>query len=360
MTNVIVRMVAGKRYFAFSGEYPEGEARQLQKAFRRLVELAGAIVISDAVPFLGWMDNFLGQTKGMKQVIEELDVVMEQWLDEHRQDLKRRVKSEDEEDLFDKMLSLQEKGQLMSDPYSPDICIKATCLVRYPYVITKNCMEDLSILVFMEVQEIMIDSFETTAIMLTWAMASLMNHPEAVKKARAELDSIVGRDRLVDDSDIPKLPYLQAVVKETARLYPSGPLLCPREATEDCTVAGYYISKGTQIIVNAWKLQHDPRVWKEPFEFRPERFLTNHSHVDIIGQNYEFLPFSSGRRSCPGMWLGYRLVQLSLARLLHGFDLVNPTNKPIDMAEAPSQTLAKAIPVEIILIPRLDTGVYAV
>ncbi|OWM74458.1 hypothetical protein CDL15_Pgr003961 [Punica granatum] len=130
MTNVIVRMVAGKRHFAFSGDYPESEVRQLQTAFRRLVELAGAVVVSDAVPFLGWMDNFLGQTRGMKQVNEELNVVIEQWLDEHRRDRKRRVQSEDEEDLFDKMLSLQEKGQLMSHPHTPDICIKATCLVR--------------------------------------------------------------------------------------------------------------------------------------------------------------------------------------------------------------------------------------
>ncbi|XP_031404046.1 xanthotoxin 5-hydroxylase CYP82C4-like [Punica granatum] len=336
MTNVIVRMVAGKRHFAFSGDYPESEVRQLQTAFRRLVELAGAVVVSDAVPFLGWMDNFLGQTRGMKQVNEELNVVIEQWLDEHRRDRKRRVQSEDEEDLFDKMLSLQEKGQLMSHPHTPDICIKATCL------------------------EIMMDGFETTATTLTWAIACLMNHPQALKKAQEELDTVVGRDRSVDDSDIPKLPYLQAVVKETTRRYPAGPLLSPREATEDCTVAGYYIPKGTQIMVNAWKLQHDPRVWKEPFEFHPERFLTDHAHVDLKGQNYELLPFSSGRRSCPGMWLGTRLVQLSLARLLHGFELVNPTNKPIDMAEVPSLSLAKATPVEIILIPRLDAGVCAV
>ncbi|PKI62211.1 hypothetical protein CRG98_017393 [Punica granatum] len=294
MTNVMVRVVAGKRYFAFSGEFPETQVRQFQKAFRRLIELAGAVVLSDAVPFLGWMDNFQGQARGMKQVNKELDVVIEQWLDEHRQDRKRRVKSEDEEDLFDKMLSLQEKGQLMSDPYTPDTCIKATCL------------------------EIMIDGFETTATMLTWAIACLMNHPEALKKAREELDTVVGRDRLVDDSDIPKLPYLQAVV------------------------------------------QHDPRVYKEPFEFRPERFLTDNAHVDLRGQNYELLPFSSGRRSCPGMWLGTRLVQLSLARLIHGFEFVNPTNKPIDMTEVPSLSLAKATPVEIILIPRLDAAVYAV
>ncbi|XP_031406649.1 xanthotoxin 5-hydroxylase CYP82C4-like [Punica granatum] len=91
-------------------------------------------------------------------------------------------------------------------------------------------------------------------------IACLMNHPEALKKGWEELDTVVGRDRLVDDSDIPKLPYLQAVVKETARRYPSGPLLSPREATEDCTVAGYYISKGTQIMVNSWKVQHDPWV----------------------------------------------------------------------------------------------------
>ena len=97
------------------------------------------------------------------------------------------------------------------------------------------------------------------------------------------------------------LPYLQAIVKETLRLYPAALLLVPHESMEDCTVAGYYIPAGTRLIVHVQKFQKDPSFWEDPYEFRPERFLTTQKNVDVRGQSPQLIPFGNGRRMCPGI-----------------------------------------------------------
>ncbi|GFY86117.1 cytochrome P450, family 82, subfamily C, polypeptide 4 [Actinidia rufa] len=170
---------------------------------------------------------------------------------------------------------------------------------------------------------------DTTAGTLTWAISLLLNNTEALKKAQEELDLHVGADRQVDDSDIKNLVYLQAIIKETLRLYPAGPLLGPREAMESCTVGGYNVPVGTRLIVNIWKIQRDPRVWTDPSVFKPER------------------------RSCPGVSFALQVLHLTLARLLHGFDLASPLDLPVDMSESPGLTIPKATPLEVLLTPRL-------
>ena len=180
-----------------------------------------------------------------------------------------------------------------------------------------------------------------------------------LKKAQEELDLQVGRERPVDESDIKNLVYIQAIIKETLRLYPAGPLLGPREVMNDCTIAGYHVPAGTRLIVNVWKIQRDPRVWSNPSAFLPERFLTSHADIDIRGQHFELIPFGSGRRSCPGASFALQLLHLTVARFLHAFELATPLNHPIDMTESPGLTIPKATPLEVLLKPRLPAYVYA-
>ncbi|KAF5196840.1 Cytochrome p450, partial [Thalictrum thalictroides] len=116
------------------------------------------------------------------------------------------------------------------------------------------------------------------------------------RRAQEEINSIIGKDRLVDASDIEKLVYLQAIVKETLRLYPPAPLSTQHEAIEDCTVAGYHVPAGTWLITNILKIQRDPRIWSNLSEFQPERFLTTQANVNLKGQHFEFIPFGSGRQ----------------------------------------------------------------
>ena len=141
-------------------------------------------------------------------------------------------------------------------------------------------------------------------VVLSWTLSLLLNNRYALRRVQDELDVHVGRHRQVDESDIKNLVYLQAVVKETLRLYPATPLSVPREAMGDCTVAGFHIPAGTQLLVNLWKLHRDPAVWRDPREFKPERFLENHANVDYKGNSFEYMPFGSGRRECPGISFG--------------------------------------------------------
>ncbi|CAK9317208.1 unnamed protein product [Citrullus colocynthis] len=131
---------------------------------------------------------------------------------------------------------------------------------------------------------------------MTWTLSLLLNHEDTLRKAQLELDEQVGRERLVAESDVKKLLYLQAIVKETMPLYPTAPLAGLHEAMEDCTVVGYHIPIRTRLIVNLKKLQRDPLVWENPNEFRPERFLSTHKDFDVKEQNPQLIPFGSGSK----------------------------------------------------------------
>ncbi|XP_012085045.2 xanthotoxin 5-hydroxylase CYP82C4 [Jatropha curcas] len=208
-------------------------------------------------------------------------------------------------------------------------------------------------------QTLIIAGADTTSITLTWILSNLLNNRHALELAQQELDLKVGKERCVQDSDIENLVYLQAVVKETLRLYPPGPLAVPHEAINDCYISGYYIPKGTRVLANLWKLHRDPNIWSNPDKFLPERFLANRdNNVDFSGQNFEYLPFGSGRRSCPGLNFAIQAIHLTLARLLQAFSLTTLFNQPVDMTEGLGITLPKATPLEIQITPRLSSELY--
>ena len=100
------------------------------------------------------------------------------------------------------------------------------------------------------------------------------------------------------------------------------------------------------------------RVWEELCKLQPERFLTTHNDVDVRGQNFELIPFGSGRRICSGISFTLQVMQLILASLLHGFDFATPSNEPVVMEEAKSFAYAKAAPLEVLLTPRLSAFLY--
>ncbi|PHU20891.1 Cytochrome 82C4 [Capsicum chinense] len=170
--------------------------------------------------------------------------------------------------------------------------------------------------------------------------------------AQDELDTHVGKNGRVQESDIKNLVYLQAIAKESLRLYSPGPILLPHESIDDCVVSGYDIPKGTRLLVNIWKFQRDPKIWSNLHEFKPERFLTTNKDVDVRGNHFEIIPFGSGRRMCPGVSLD--LVHYVLVVLLQGFEIKRPSDEPIEMSESFGLTILKASPLEVHLTPRLD------
>lgn len=177
-----------------------------------------------------------------------------------------------------------------------------------------------------------------------------------MNKARQEIDSIIGNNRLVKESDIANLPYLQAIVKETLRLHPTGPLIV-RESTEPCSIGGYDIPARTRLFVNVWAVNRDPNHWEKPLEFEPERFTHNEgngkSQLDVRGQHFHLLPFGSGRRGCPGTSLALQVVQTTLAAMIQCFEWKVPSGS-VDMEEGLGLTLPRAHPLVCVPVARLS------
>ncbi|KAK2978378.1 hypothetical protein RJ640_016480 [Escallonia rubra] len=331
--NIIVRMVAGKRYFGSEASNNNEESRRCQKAMGDFMYLVGLFTISDAIPVLSWLDTLQGYTGKMKQTAKEIDFVLGSWLEEHRRKRLAGVSiKEQEQDFIHVMLSVMDGGN--SSGLDTDTVVKATCL------------------------SLILGGNDTTVITLTWALSLLLNNRHVLRRAQDELDIHVGRHRQVDEADVKDLIYLQAIVKETLRLYPALPLSAPREAMEDCTVAGFHVPAGTRLFVNLWKMHRDPSIWSDPLEFQPERFLGKHVDLDVRGQDYEFIPFGSGRRLCPGITFALQVLPLTLARLLHGFELGTISDLQVDMTESSGLTVPKATPLEVTLSPRLPSILY--
>ncbi|EXC07355.1 Cytochrome P450 82C4 [Morus notabilis] len=188
-------------------------------------------------------------------------------------------------------------------------------------------------------------------------MLSVLDHHEEIRSPYGS-DKIIKATCLANESDIKNLPYLHSIIKETLRLYPAGPLLIPYESMEDCTVGGYHIPAGTRVLINVSKIQRDPHVWPDPDKFLPERFLTSAKNCDVRGQNFELIPFGSGRRICPGVTLGLQVMLLTLANLLQGFDIATPLDEPLDVSETSGMTNLKAGQLDVLLIPRLSHEIY--
>ncbi|CAL9133973.1 unnamed protein product [Musa textilis] len=171
------------------------------------------------------------------------------------------------------------------------------------------------------VMDIFVAGTDTSAITMEWALAELINHPEILRKAREELDAVVGKNRLVEESDIPNLPYLRSIVKETLRLHPTGPLIL-RRSNNDSKIDGYDVPANTTVFVNVWAIGRDPEHWSDPLEFYPERFMEKKGEeaMDVRGQHFELIPFGSGRRGCPGASLALQLVQSTVGAMIQCFE----------------------------------------
>nr|GMC75847.1 cytochrome P450 CYP82D47-like [Ipomoea batatas] len=336
--NVVLKIVAGKRYSNLvindDGSDFE-EAQRIINAIKDHMYLDAQLVLYDAIPFplFKWID-FQGYIKAMKRNFKETDSILQVWIDEHVERRRRLNGGADDRDFIDVMFSVIDDEFTSDHGHSQETVIKATAM------------------------SMILDASDTTAAHLTWTLSLLLNNGDAMKRAQEEIDAQVGKGGWVEDSDVDNLPYLQAIVKETLRLYPPAPVLVPHEAMQDCNVGGYHIPRGTRLYVNAWKLHRDPRVWCDPEKFVPERFLTTHAKVDASGRHFEFVPFSSGRRSCPGIAYTLQVTHLTLARLLQGFNFSIESGSEVDMTETPGTTMHKAAPLEVFVAPRLPSLLY--
>ncbi|KAK3439844.1 hypothetical protein EUGRSUZ_B00186 [Eucalyptus grandis] len=280
-------------------------------------------VTFDLFPQIAWFNRLNGFKAKVEKSFSELDKLYNEVIEEH-QDPKRP--KPDHEDLVDVLLRLQR------DP------------------------NQMITLTGEQIKGVLTDTFnagtDSAAATLVWTMTELARHPSMMRKAQEEVREAAKGKLQVEESDLLGLTYLTSVIKEALRLHPPLPLLIPRATIEDCKIKGYEIPRGTTVFINLTAISTDPKSWENPEEFRPERFLS--SSIDFNGQNYEFLPFGSGRRGCPGINFGVVIVELALANLLHRFNWKQPEGmsvEDIDMEEACGLTTFKRTPLCLIATP---------
>ncbi|KAK2386559.1 isoleucine N-monooxygenase [Trifolium repens] len=175
--------------------------------------------------------------------------------------------------------------------------------------------------------ELMMAMVDNPSNVVEWTLAEMLNQPELFQKAVEELDNIVGKDRLVQESDIPKLNFLKACAREAFRLHPITAFNAPHVSMNDTIVGNYLIPKGSHILLGRSGLGTNPKVWSEPYKFKPERHLkSDGSNINLTEPHLRFISFSTGRRGCPGVMLGTTMTILLLARLLHGFTWSAPSD----------------------------------
>jgi len=213
-------------------------------------------------------------------------------------------------------------------------------------------MPTKSLIIPIFLQDLFSAGSDTSAATVEWAMAELLQNPSSMAKSRDELAQVMGAKQEIEESDLGKLKYLQAAVKETFRLHPPAPLLLPRQAEAATEVRGYTVPRGARVLVNVWAIGQDPELWAEPEKFVPERFLEK--EMDFRGKDFELLPFGSGRRICPGMPLADRMVHLMLATLLHRFEWRLPADvekNGVDLSANFGMILGLATPLQAIAKP---------
>lgn len=180
---------------------------------------------------------------------------------------------------------------------------------------------------------------DTSATVLEWAMSELIRNPKVMRRVQEEVRGVAGSNATIRDKDIDRMVYLKAVIKESLRLHAPVPLLVPRESIQDIKLKGFHIPRGARVVINAWAIGRDPRSWEKPEEFIPDRFLN--TSVDFRGQDFHFIPFGAGRRSCPGTAFAISTIELTLAHLLHHFDWESPKGmeeQVSDVSEAQGMT----------------------
>ncbi|KAG6768363.1 hypothetical protein NC652_019285 [Populus alba x Populus x berolinensis] len=298
--NNIMGSVFGKIY---DMSQDRQELEELRDMVREGFELLGAFNWCDYLTWLNYFYDPFRIQKRCSELVPRVRKLVKDIIEEHR--LGEPGKVGDDGDFVDVLLSLEGEEKLQDD--------------------------DMVAVLW----EMIFRGTDTTALLTEWVMAELVLHTEVQEKLRRELDMAV-KDRSLSeltDSEVAKLPYLQAVVKEALRVHPPGPLLSwARLCSSDVQLSnGMVIPADTTAMVNMWAITHDPHVWEDPLEFKPERFIE--AEVDVRGGDLRLAPFGAGRRVCPGKNLGLVTVTLWVAKLVHHFKWVPDGEHPVDLSE---------------------------
>ncbi|XP_078159389.1 cytochrome P450 71A1-like [Carex rostrata] len=301
MIDVISGVVSGKVIME------EQKYVMFKEVIEEFFSLMGQFSVGDLFPSLSLLEGLIGLSRKARRIRNKLDMLFEEIIQAH---IQSGESNEGQDNLVDILL-----------------CLKNDPSINFEITIDN-------------IKGLLTDAFaggvDTTYITLNWAMAELIKNPKHMKMLQEEVRGIVKHGDMVRSEDLDQMSYLKAVIKETLRLHPPGPLLVPRESIEECEINGFTIPKGTKVLINGWAIGREAKSWEVPEEFMPERFIG--SQVDYKGNDFQFIPFGSGRRICPGILFATAVAELALANLVHHFNWELPggmTRDEFNMSESP-------------------------
>ncbi|GJN20538.1 hypothetical protein PR202_gb07929 [Eleusine coracana subsp. coracana] len=331
--NLIRRLVFGKKHFGESPVIgPGDEEVQHVAALFTLVNYVYSFCVSDYFPGLVGL-NLDGHEKVAKGVARTFDRLHDPIIEDRMREWSTCRKSREKKgvaDFLDVLISLEDSA---GQPLLSFEEIKA------------------------QIVEIMFATVDSPSNAVEWALAEMLNKPDVMQKAVDEVDTVVGRERLVQESDICKLNYLKSCIREAFRIHPFHAFTAPRVAMDDTTIGGYMIPKGSHVILARLGLGRKPSVWPEPLDFQPERHLNEGTTVGLSEPDLRFVSFSTGRRGCPAVPLGSSVTMMLFARLLQGFTWTKPPGVEIMLKEHRT-SLSLAEPLVLNAKPRLGAHLY--
>ncbi|KAK8508701.1 hypothetical protein V6N11_037656 [Hibiscus sabdariffa] len=330
--NVIRRMMFNRRYFGKGREDggPGKEEEEHVESLFTLLQHLNSFILSDYVPWLRPLD-LEGHEKIVSEAIRIINGYHDPIVDERIREW-RQGKKKEPEDLLDAFILAKDSNR------KPALSVEE---------------------IKAQVTELSLATVDNPSNAAEWAMAEMLNKPEILQKATEEIDGVVGKNRLVQETDIPKLNYIKCCAREAFRLHPVAPFNMPHVSNSDVTVAGYFIPKGSHVLIGRRGM--DPNIWDEPLEFKPERHLKDgwgSGGVELVENELRFISFGVGRRGCIGVGLGSAVTIMLFARLIQGFTWdVPPNETKVDLSES-RDDLSLAKPLHALAKPRLPAALY--
>ncbi|KAL5549775.1 hypothetical protein UlMin_005006 [Ulmus minor] len=309
----------------------DDEAEKLRELIKNTLDVGLKVAFGDVLgPLKRLAFWFYG--KKMIDVIMKYDEILERFMKEHEERRKIDGFERKDWDLMDILLEVYEDD---------NAAIK----------ITRTHIKAFFL-------DLFVGGTTTSAEAMQWTIAELINHPYVLNKLRNEINSVVGSKRLIEESDVPNLPYLKAVVKEILRLYPGVPLVS-RICRQNCKIQGFDVPEETKVLVNVYAIMRDPEIWENPNEFWPERFLEEQSEAITEQMDFGFVPFGGGRRRCPGSSLALLMLHATIGAMVQCFDwkLVGDEGSEVNMQIGETIGLTMAHP--LVLVPVIRFNPFA-
>ncbi|OAP12109.1 CYP76C6 [Arabidopsis thaliana] len=325
------------------GSYDSKNSSAFQEMVIGYQESIGNPDLANFFPFMRFLD-LQGNSKKMRESSGRLLQVFREFYDARIVEKSSRSVEKDvsSKDFLDVLIDLQQgdETEINIDEIEHLLLVSLSLVHNMIYISSLILIYNRRMC-----QDMFVAGTDTNSSTVEWAMAELLGNPKTMTKVQDEINHVIGKNGDFQESDISKLPYLKAVVKETFRLHPAAPFLLQRKAETNVEILGFTVLKDSQVLVNVWAIGRDPLVWENPTHFEQERFLGK--EIDVKGTDYELTPFGAGRRICPGLPLAMKTVHLMLASLLYTFEWKLPNgvgSEDLDMEETFGLTVHKTNP----------------